>query len=137
MRDLALLCIRHQVTISTTGYDGLRINLMKRDTRASEIIHFAEVEDNTHRDGRGHSNDDEQSLDAPRKLKYITYKGYVKSTSDGKIHYLSHRRLIDLYGVDPRETMDGSGQGGKEAGQRLKLIALPPRRDGRYTLPKK
>lgn len=33
-------------------------------------------------------------------MKYVLHPGYVKSISDGDVHYISAQKLAALYGVD-------------------------------------
>lgn len=59
------------------------------------------------------------------KPKYLLCPGEIRSKNDGDLHYISARRLIELYGVDPREcTTDDRGLEG--------LIPLRPRYQGDY-----
>jgi hypothetical protein len=44
LRELAELCIKHQVTLATSGYDGLQVWDMSGN---SESLHCAGVEDMT------------------------------------------------------------------------------------------
>lgn len=69
---------------------------------------------------------------ADKRKKYALFPGYVKSKSDGDIHFISAGKLAKLYGVrlseceifyaddqKPRRFADG-------------LIKLYPRYDGKY-----
>lgn len=75
------------------------------------------------------------------KKKYALYPSDVISQNDGQRHYITARRLCELYGVDPNECMIAplSRRGSIAAGYDPKFIAslipLRPRYDGHYSLP--
>lgn len=79
------------------------------------------------------------------KKKYLVAGGYVISQSDGDRHYVSARRLMDLYRVRPGDCKSIETDQGryrtpfteiekwaKEEG----LVILQPRYDGDYSLPR-
>lgn len=60
-----------------------------------------------------------------KTIKYIVRPGYVNSASAGNRHYITGKRLIDLYGVDWRECIIENT--GKEIrGVHGKFIVLEP-----------
>ena len=61
--------------------------------------------------------------------KYITIPGYVSSQNDDDTHYIGHKKLIDLYGVNPNEVIQF------EPHIRGKYIILRPQYNGDYTIP--
>lgn len=75
--------------------------------------------------------------------KYAVFPGNVRSASDGQIHFIDARRLVQLYGVRWDECLvvptrfehyrqrDQMMQRISEQG----LIKLQPRSSGDYTLP--
>ena len=66
------------------------------------------------------------------KLRIYVHPGYVRSISDGDLHYLNFYELCGLYGKDPRKVRlwkEGAMQGYREQeGDRH----LYPREDGKY-----
>ena len=67
--------------------------------------------------------------------KYIAYGEWVKSENDGDWHYISAKRVAELYGVPLNETiLVGANNIGILPTE--DLIVLTPRFDGDYTLPK-
>jgi len=68
--------------------------------------------------------------------KYLVLEGEITSQHDGDIHYISGRRLIELYGVNPKECIV------VKPGEEIRgintsgLILLRPRYDGNYNLEK-
>ncbi len=69
--------------------------------------------------------------------KYIVMGGRVESKSDGDIHYISSRKLCDLYKVNPDECYL-LGEYESEHSIRMRelpnLPRLTPRYDGNYSL---
>lgn len=65
--------------------------------------------------------------------KYVIIPGYVTSKSDGQKHFISSTQLLMLYGVSPNECVfyDRRMRGSYDH-----LIALTPRHNGDYTIPK-
>ena len=71
-------------------------------------------------------------------VKYILHDGFVRSRSDGQLHYIGPMRLAFLYGVNLRDcVVYPSGRhefyGWREPED---AVHLYPRNDGNYTLPK-
>jgi len=68
-----------------------------------------------------------------RHRRYAVHPGWVRS-KDGDDHFITARRLMELYGVNPRACVVWDGhQLGRSAHD---YIHLYPRHDGNYTLPK-
>ena len=70
------------------------------------------------------------------KKKYALHPGYVRSKSDGDIHYINSSSLIRLYEVDPKECIIWNSI----ADITLNADAyyhLYPDYDGRYIIPDK
>jgi len=70
------------------------------------------------------------------KIKYIIDPGYVRSKSDGDVHYISAQQLMKLYNVSPAECLinhvdNWQGYTDDFIGN---LIWLRARIDGDYTL---
>jgi hypothetical protein len=74
-------------------------------------------------------------------VRYIIHPGWVKSASDGDLHYITAGKLMSLYQLNLRDPnvhyvidRDGKGFGiGETPGD----IHLYPRFDGNYSLPAK
>lgn len=67
--------------------------------------------------------------------KYVVIPGWVRSQSDGELHFIDAPTLMQLYKIDPKEcaTMHGDFRDhGKDFNG---LIRLRPRRDGKYEIP--
>lgn len=72
---------------------------------------------------------------------YICHGGYVKSQSDGQIHYVSAKRVAQLYKLpyqkclllDERTTIRFARSAGKTSALR-NAVHLYPRQDGNYDL---
>ncbi len=71
--------------------------------------------------------------------KYIVMGGHVTSKNDGDRHYISARKLCDLYGVNPDECYLVGDFGETEHSIRMRqlppLPVLTPKYDGDYSLP--
>lgn len=70
--------------------------------------------------------------------KYIVYGGYVPSKSDKDLHYISAKKVAELYGISPRECLmiDNYNKDEKTRGLIIgDRIELYPRFDGSYKLP--
>lgn len=67
-------------------------------------------------------------------MAYVLCPGEVMSKNDGQVHFVSARRLADLYGVDYRKCKVSRPN---EPGYRDQPgdIFLHPRYDGDYSLP--
>lgn len=62
--------------------------------------------------------------------KYMVHLGWVKSISDGDLHYISAVQLVRLYNLRPEEyVLPGVGRSEGD------YINLYPRFDGNYTKP--
>lgn len=62
--------------------------------------------------------------------RYCIHPGVVVSENDGDQHYIGYGRLIELYGVDPKEC----GQYRQNAGIHMGETCLRPSRSGKYGL---
>ena len=67
--------------------------------------------------------------------KYLCHGGYVRSRHDGEIHYVSARRMPQLYGVDPAECMFTMSEGARPYFAPPWLIDLVPDPTGQYVVP--
>ena len=70
--------------------------------------------------------------------KYICYGGYVLSKKDKDMHYISAKRIAELYGVSPRDCLMIDDYNREEKTRGLNVsdrIELYPRYDGNYKLP--
>jgi len=69
-------------------------------------------------------------------IKYVVCGGYVTSKNDGDEHYISARRLRELYKLHPSECiLVDNDENFKLLGFKTsKLQFLYPRYDGNYTL---
>lgn len=67
-------------------------------------------------------------------MKYAIHEGFVTSRSDGQQHFITYSRLCELYGLNPKETVNWvkDGRGLDYDG----YLHLFPRYDGKYELPK-
>lgn len=65
--------------------------------------------------------------------KYAVYPGYIRSKYDGDKHFITARKLIQLYGADPKEcvVVDDFRRDVKRLGAE-KLIGLRPLYDSNY-----
>ena len=68
-------------------------------------------------------------------IKYIVHPGYVRSKNDRDKHFISYDRLIELYGVNPKECVDARSEYSRSKPCE-DCIDLKPKYDGNYTLPK-
>lgn len=73
-----------------------------------------------------------------KKIKYGLCPGYVVSKNDNQEHYITSRKLIQLYNVDPNECIVfGLGRPKllEEMGVDIdNLILLTPKHDGNYII---
>lgn len=74
--------------------------------------------------------------------RYVIVPGYIKSKSDGDIHFIDAPTLIRLYKVDPKECVIAQVQKNDELKITFELpsydrslIRLGPRYHGDYTIP--
>ena len=71
-------------------------------------------------------------------IKYAAFSGYIYS-ADGDRHFIPARRVVELYGANPRECICFAsvkeGRGGRYGEAVEDLISLFPRSDGDYDLP--
>lgn len=49
-----------------------------------------------------------------KKIKYVLHPGYIRSRSDGDIHYIGAGQLANLYGVPLSECIIDHGPGSLE-----------------------
>ena len=76
-------------------------------------------------------------------LKYLVFGGHVISQSDDDIHYISARKLVELYRVPINECVlidESNPRSAKKSllltlGLKKNFIVLRPKFDGNYTLP--
>ena len=67
------------------------------------------------------------------KKKYLLMPGMVQSFNDGEYHFISAKKLIDLYRVSPQEcTTYIPGRTNEK--EYTKLIKLYPRYSGNYKI---
>jgi len=62
--------------------------------------------------------------------RYCIHPGFVVSENDGDRHHISYPKLIELYGVDPKDCAQYRAQSMTHMGE----ICLRPSRTGRYGL---
>ena len=67
--------------------------------------------------------------------KYLILPGVVRSRSDGDMHYISARQLIELYKVNPEECKIVDSPQSAQGIEWKDYIELRPRTDGNYNLP--
>jgi hypothetical protein len=70
--------------------------------------------------------------------KYICYGGYIPSKTDQDMHYISAKRLAQLYNVRPSDCLmiDDYNKEEKMKGLNVgNIIELHPRYNGDYLLP--
>lgn len=67
--------------------------------------------------------------------KYLVYPGWVRSCSDGQMHWISARMLMSLYRVNPNECLTLVDNGPGQPIDDEHLLPLVPRQDGNYELP--
>ena len=70
---------------------------------------------------------------------YVIHDGYVKSTYDGEHHYISHVRVMELYGVHKLPSNRVSFYPSRKDQffgwqEPENAVHLRPRNDGRYVL---
>lgn len=63
-------------------------------------------------------------------VRFAVHPGEVRSQSDGQVHYIAGGRLIELYGLDPRECVIVTGHPLEVVDP--ELMPLFPLRDGKY-----
>lgn len=77
---------------------------------------------------------------------YICYGGYVKSQSDGQVHYVTAKRVAQLYRlpynkcllIDERTTIRfATGRSAGKTSMLRNAIKLSPRLDGDYDIKKR
>lgn len=72
------------------------------------------------------------------RVKYVIHPGFVRSRTDGDIHYISASKLMQFYGVRSNECIivqKDRPDSVRSIGLDLnKLIHLYPRYDGNYNL---
>lgn len=99
--------------------------------------------------GRGWRSNQSRQIQQALKAgpKYVIVPGYVRSTTDGQLHYVGVAHLAELYGVRPSDfctlpELDHHRHSSIIAYtnmtariERGELIELYPRRDGDYRLP--
>ena len=66
-------------------------------------------------------------------MRYIIHPGYVQSKVDGQDHYISAKRLIALYKVNPKQCILASSD--LHGYNPTELIHLYPLYDGNYKTP--
>lgn len=73
----------------------------------------------------------------PSAKRFLVIGDEVYSATDGQVHYVSARRLVDLYGLDPRECVlvDRDQRMGELLNLPQGLRVLRPRNDGNYRHP--
>ena len=64
--------------------------------------------------------------------KYLVKAGWMTSKTDGDRHFISAKKLMDLYRVNPRECVIFSDK--FKYLDDVDLIVLTPRYDGNYNL---
>lgn len=69
-----------------------------------------------------------------RNLKYLVVEGYVDSRNDGDRHFISGRRLIELYNVNPSECLIIKKDEFDLSLKHRNLTILTPKYNGDYTL---
>jgi hypothetical protein len=69
-------------------------------------------------------------------MRYIVHSGYVKSKTDGDVHWVGFGQLCRLYGLQPHATDVFNGDRCTNLKPLPDDIHLHPRVDGDYTLPK-
>jgi len=65
--------------------------------------------------------------------KYVAIPGWINSRTDNDRHYISGKRLIELYGVNPEEVIIADDENLRGL-NRDNYIRLFPRYDGNYKL---
>lgn len=81
-------------------------------------------------------------MTAHMAVKYIICPGWVRSRSDGQLHFINASQLFDLYDVDPRECIvvyyeigpENSGLRGYSNEFLEGLQLLYPKQNGDYSL---
>ena len=69
-------------------------------------------------------------------IKYVVHPGTVWSKTDGDVHFIGARRLMQLYGVSPLECVIDDVKGTMLGHHTEGLIHLSPDFHGDYKLPK-
>jgi hypothetical protein len=66
------------------------------------------------------------------RVKYVIWPGHVVSENDRDVHYITYRRLIQLYGVNPADCIRGGGRLDQQLSEGVKgdLIHLGVQREG-------
>ena len=65
--------------------------------------------------------------------KYIVFPGWINSRFDNERHYISGKKLIELYGVNPKEAIIADDENLRGL-HPCDYIRLFPRYDGNYKL---
>jgi len=68
------------------------------------------------------------------EIKYAIRPGYVRSMSDGDMHYISAGMLINLYQVSRAECLIVKKDMRISESEERRLINLFPRADGNYSI---
>ena len=71
------------------------------------------------------------------EIKYVIYPGYVRSKNDGQNHWITFESLCWLYGLNPKECINGDKGVGKDRYYLREYnlenyIGLSPRYNGDY-----
>lgn len=70
--------------------------------------------------------------------RYLVYGGWVDSRNDHDSHFVSAHRLVQLYGLNPRDCLLTDREDGRfpeYLAPDVEYMVLRPRYDGNYTLP--
>lgn len=66
------------------------------------------------------------------KQRFAIHPGHIMSRNDRQRHFVSYRRLIQLYGLDPRQCFDAT-KGGYDLHETVEGVTdIHPRYDGKY-----
>lgn len=66
--------------------------------------------------------------------RYAVYPGFVISNSDGQRHYISFKRLCELYQLNPAECIDATWEGQVRGRDLSQFTHIYTRADGKYPL---
>lgn len=68
------------------------------------------------------------------KTMFMLHPGEIRSRSDGDVHYISARQLIQLYGIHPKmcQIYKEGWDRGMSPGLSEQFVHLYPRYDGEY-----
>lgn len=67
----------------------------------------------------------------PRRINAI-HPGWVRSRTDGEMHYIGYNKLIELYNLDPRTCFNASNPESMTGRRRHQIKHYLPRSDGHY-----